>query len=612
MEKGLLEDLTLEMMEMNQTSLNIEKKISISNDYLSDVNANSWASFEQLHIIAGILSGNKLAALEKAKEDGAMQQRILDALNGINANTKEKKVAKELDTNVGGLGGLGALAFGFVRGYVEQFIKTAKAFYNLVKGVISGFKNAVIAAFDWITESKLGKFIKGKVDGFLIGISNQFDVMADSVKNLYKDSRLERVVLSVKDFFTGISDKFKDAKNVFMESNLVVAFREIWSDLKNAVLRPFRAMSDFVGEGALTKATDFLKDVYKKIIDPIFDVGARLDDMKGFFVSVKNTLSGWVTDIFAKVKGVLGGLGGADSILGKVGKFFGKLFAPIGFIMTLWDTVQGSIEGYEKGGVFGAVKGALSGLLNSLIGAPLNMLKDLVSWVAEKLGFSAFSATLDSFDFVSLIKNGIEGIFNWFSTLFSDPGTALSKLWNNLVGEGGLMDLLFKPIDMLINWVLEKFSFKAPEDKPFSVGNIMRGIWNGIIDGIADFVNGISWMPASAAEKIRSLKAGTATVDVISMATPTPKSVTPEKTANATGETLNTAAAASRDTAAVGEAARDVAMINQTKTTRSIGTGGSGGGNISTSSISNITVSTGSLPDRTDWSVMSGGFGVAV
>ena len=76
----------------------------------------------------------------------------------------------------------------------------------------------------------------------------------------------------------------------------------------------------------------------------------------------------------------------------------------------------------DKGdkGDTGAVKGALAGLLSSLIAEPLNMLKGLVSWIAEKLGFEKFAAALDGFDFVQLVKNGVSAIYDWFKLAFTD------------------------------------------------------------------------------------------------------------------------------------------------------------------------------------------------
>jgi len=590
-QKGLLEDLILEMMETNQNLVSVDSSMKMNSDYLNNINANSWASFEQLHTIASILSGNQLAALEKAKEDGAMQERMLKALDGISENTKEKKKAKDLDTSIGMggiLGGLAAFVGGFIKGYLVRFADVAKGFYNLAKATFGLLGKWLTKSFSWLGETNIGKAVKGKIASFVAGISMQFDLMMDTVKGYFKAASGEGSVLGrIKTFFTGIGEAF---------------FKTLdgWKD-------EFKIWKEFVGPMA-TKV--------KALLAPILDIGARMDDVKGAFTFIKDTVKGWITGVFDKIKNVLGILSGGDSILAKVGSFFGKFLAPVTFLMTLWDTVQGAWQGYQEGGLFGAVKGALTGFLGSLVGEPLNMLKSAVSWIAEKLGFTEVSKVLDSFDFMLLIKSSIAGIYDWIKLIFTDPGAALDTLWNNLVGEGGWMDMLFKPIDMLIDWVTKKLGWRDENAPEFSIGDILRNVWNTVIDWVASLVEQVPVVGGRGAEAIRSMKAGKATANIKEMATKkieskpedTAKEVTPEKTANTSGDTLKTNASEKANTTAVAEAARDTAIMS--------GVGSSGGGNSNTSisannSQSTINISSGMMPDRTDLSLMSGGFGIS-
>lgn len=584
---GQLDDLILEMMEVNQNQVAIDKKITMSNDYLNNINANSWATFEQLHTIAGILSGNNLAALEKAKEDGAMQERVLQTLQGIEGNTKEQKKAKELDMNLGFagiLGGLSAFVGGFIKGYIEQFKTVAKGFWNIAKESYGVLSKWLKAAFTWIGETDVAQVLKGKVASFFAGISMQFDLLMDSIKAYFKTAGEESGILGkIKGFFTGVG--------------------ESWTRTIDGWKDEFKIWKEFLGP-IVTKI--------KGLLDPLLDLGARMDDVKGFFTVIKDTVGGWVVNIFDKVKDVLGILGGGDSVLAKIGKFFGKFLAPVTFLLTLWDTVQGAIEGYESGGIVGAVKGALMGFLASIVGEPLNLIKSFASWIAEKLGFEGVAKALDGFDFVQLIKDMVNGTFDWFKTLFTDPTAALTDLWNALVGEGGLMDLLFKPFNKLIDWALKKFGFRAEDAPEFSMGGILRNIWNGIIDWIADAISEYSdW----AAGKIRALKAEKSGISDMGKKKPSteakiePNSKEPpkvEKVANQTGDTLKTAATEKADTKAVAEAARDSAVIS--------GVGGvtsnTGGNTVNTSaSTANYNISHGYQPDRSDASVAAIPFG---
>jgi len=578
-EKEYLQDLILEVMQTNETSARIEQSSVQMNGYLNDINANAYSSFEVLNDIATIMSGNNLAALEKSREDGKLQQRMIDALEDVRDNTKKDKGVKDLSGGgIAGLGGILAFVGGFIKGYLVQFTKVAKAFFEIVKATISTVWKGLKATFKWI-RTELGASRLGKAFASLLaGISMQIDLLKDSIKTYFKGqsgtlmTKVKAAWSAVKNFFTGIGPSFMKQLDG-------------WKD-------EFKIFKDFLGP-TVTKV--------KGLLAPLLDLGARVDDIKGVFSFIKDTIVGWVKGVFAKIKNVLGILGGGDSLLGRVGSIFGKFLAPVTFLLTLWDTVKGAYEGYQDGGIFGAIKGALTGFLGSLVGEPLNMLKSAVSWIAEKLGFGAVSEVLDSFDFMKFIKSGISGIFDWVTLIFTDPGAALSTLWNNLVGEGGLMDLLFKPIDMLIDWVREKFGFKAPGEDSFSIGNLVRGLWNGIIDGVASFVEGISWVPNSAADKIRELKAGTATANLSEMG-----AVDVEKAAegNASGDALNAATADKRNTETAGQMVQDTAVMSAGEAAMSGGGGGSSGPQSTTNTVMNI--SNGKLPDRTDWTVGSG------
>lgn len=580
-QKEYLQDLILEVMQTNETSARIEQSSLQMNSYLNDINANAFSSFEILNDIASIMTGNNLAALEKAREDGKLQQRMIDALEDVRDNTKKEKQTKDLNLGMGGifgiLAGLTAFLGGFIKGYIVQFKAVAVGFFKLFTGVLKMFGT-------WFSESALGK----KIAAVWASVMKSVDNVVDTVKAFFKSSGEGGILSKIKSMWTSV-------KNFFM----------IPIDNVRAEFKLFKdAFGPTIGK-------------IKALIAPILDIGARMDDVKGFFTVIKNTVTGWVTNVFDKVKNVLGILSGGDSALAKIGSFFGKFLAPVTFLFTLWDTVKGAMAGYEEGGIFGAIKGALTGFLGSLVGEPLNMLKSAVSWLAEKLGFSAVSEALDSFDFMAFIKNSISGIWDWVKLIFTNPGAALTTLWNNLVGEGGLMDLLFKPIDMLINWVMKKFDFKAPGDKDFSVGNLVRGLWNGIIEGVASFVEGISWIPNAAANKIRGLKAGEATFDVKTAATPQKvESLPSDKDAakveksndtNASGDTLNKATAAKRNTETAAQMVQDTAMMNAGEAGAA-----SGGGSRSAGPTNNtvMNISNGKLPDRTDWTV-GGGWGVA-
>ena len=578
-QKEYLQDLILEVMQTNETSARIEQSSLQMNGYLNDINANSFSSFEVLNDIATIMSGNNLAALEKAREDGKLQQRMIDALEDVRDNTEKRKETKDL--SLGGSGGIfgilaGLTAFlgGFISGYIKQFKAVAVGFFKLFTGVFKMFGT-------WFSETKLGK----KIAAVWASVMKSVDNIVDSVKTFFKSSGEGGILSKIKGMWTSV-------KNFFM----------IPIDNIRAEFRLFKdAFGPTIGK-------------LKALIAPIFDLGARFDDISGVFKVIKDTISGWIGGVFAKIKSALGILGGGSGMLGKVGAIFGRLFAPITFILTLWDTVKGAMQGYEDGGVMGAVKGALIGFLSSFVGEILDMLKGVISWVASALGFENVSAALDSFSFMELITNAVKGIWDWFVLLFTDPGAALSEMWNNLVGEGGLMDLLFAPIDALINWVTKALGFREEDAPDFKLGDVFRSIWNTIIDWVASIVEKIPVVGKKGAEYIQGLKAGTATVDVAAMGAKKAEDkvdieVQKAKESNVSGDALNNATSDKRNTETAAQMVQDTALMNAGEAATA---GAGGGGSASPQNTNNtvLNISNGKLPDRTDWTV-GGGWGVA-
>jgi hypothetical protein len=324
-----------------------------------------------------------------------------------------------------------------------------------------------------------------------------------------------------------------------------------------------------------------------------------------------------ISGAFAKIQSVLkmlGGIGGAGGLLGKVGKFLGKIFAPIAFILTLIETVKGAMAGYDEGGIVGAIKGAFIGFLSAFVGEILNMVKGAVSFIAGMLGFEKVSAALDSFDFMELIKNVITGVYDWFTMVFTNPGEALSSLWNNLVGKGGLMDLLFAPIDALVDWVTKALGFREEDAPKFNLGDVFRSIWNTIIDWVASIVETIPIVGGKGAGYIRELKAESATVDLGKMgaAKAEPKLVAEVQKAsegNDSGDSLNNSTAGKRNTETAAQMVQDTAMMNAGEAGAGGGRNSGGSGSMSTTNTV-MNISNGKLPDRTDWTV-GGGWGVA-
>ena len=173
-----------------------------------------------------------------------------------------------------------------------------------------------------------------------------------------------------------------------------------------------------------------------------------------------------------------------------IGKTLGKIFLPITVIMTLIDVVKGMFAGYEDDGWLGALEGGLTGLINSIIGMPLDLLKSAVAWMLGMFGFDNAAEALKSFSFTTLISDAIGAVFDfgkkafaWFGELFTDPVTALSNLWTGLVGEGGFIDLITKPFNMAVNWLLGLFGWSDPETE-FNLLSAVKNAFGMAVDWV--------------------------------------------------------------------------------------------------------------------------------
>jgi hypothetical protein len=210
----------------------------------------------------------------------------------------------------------------------------------------------------------------------------------------------------------------------------------------------------------------------------------------------------------------------------KAGGFFkmlGKLFLPLTIIIGIWDTIKGAMEGYSEESegtwvdkIVGAIGGGIKGLINSLVGIPLDFLKAALGWLLGKIGFTGAEEKLKDFSFAEEFGKIIDKLFgwikagiNWMVELFTDPVATLTTLWTGLVGEGGLLDILWAPIKGAIDWIkglfpsLETISEKFNAFASLGVGGAASWLWNLVkapIQGAVDWIKSIfpSWETVKA------------------------------------------------------------------------------------------------------------------
>ena len=424
-----LADLTDQMQEQNKSTKAIEQNTEDGFFSLEEIRSTGLDAFNiQSQIAFGInallefMKGNALAQLEKDRE-------LLNALR--NPSTEAPEHAQFTGDGGGGASAAGvalgaaALAIGVAAGALLAWGKTIKAYFKL------------------FTTADFRKSLGAVLDGWKTSIANLKSRMALKV------------------------------------TNIGVALATFFDDLKMK-LTPS-------AEGPLAKIGARIADFYKIISDSIFEswkgVGTKIGTI---FTRIRTIITEivmkpirLVRNFFTTIGTHVGKFG---SLIGKIAGIAGKVLAPLGIIMVAWDTIMGAIDGFNEGsgvveGLFLGLKGALNGFVTSLITVPMDLIKDMVSWVLKKFGFDEASESLDSFSFTDLFKSMTQGIYDF-----------LEGLVDSIVG------VFTKGIDIVSNFSMKDFFVdilrrilpKADPDKPWYKS--LSGITSKVIpEGIYNY-----------------------------------------------------------------------------------------------------------------------------
>lgn len=277
-------------------------------------------------------------------------------------------------------------------------------------------------------------------------------------------------------FLSGLADSFRKIFALTKFDKVIAGIGRIIDSITDFMRTRFTKLLDAVKTGPLGKLVDGVKTNFTEIFDFLKNstfgriLGAikniLLGPFEGLFLAegagnVFTRIKNAVLSPFQKVADTIKTIFSfADegsklmTILGRIGTVLGKLFFPFTVIMTIYDTVKEAISGFEEGGILGGLAGAITGLLNSIVGMPLDLLKSAVSFILGKLGFEQAEEALDSFSFQDIIRKVI-----------------------------------------------------------FSFVDFLKGVVNGIIEGVATLVENLPLVPDSVGDKIRSLKFDTSTSD---------------------------------------------------------------------------------------------------
>jgi len=421
-----LEDVTIQLKTINTNISGLKSETVDTNEYLlltADTITTKFdellKSFESLEYLIDFFEGKSLKELEERREENAKNDRLIAALENLGNDTLEEKENEKEGVGLGGLLTGLAITLGTIGSVISAQIKAIKLFTTQFTNLVKLFFKAVTPKF--ITEG---------------------------------------IAKATKNFSSSIVKQFKT-----LRTTLSTTIGNIGTAIKGTITSLF---------GSLAAQFNLLKTsiAQSKIFQGVKATVAAF--FKPFAVAFKTLKD--ITGIATKVGGVFSGLSGTlKAFAGVFSKTLGiasKLFLPLTIIITLWDTVKGTIEGFSEEGIIGGIKGAVTGLFNSLIFGPLDLIKSAVSWVLGFFGFEKAEKILDSFSFEDTFTTIIDALFS--------PVEFVKNLINTIVNnfkEGGIVEILQSvyelftsivsaPLELIknaVSWILGAFGFEEAE-----------------------------------------------------------------------------------------------------------------------------------------------------
>lgn len=441
----------------------LERIEVIQGEVLPAIDNNSIKMFSELKkhtkILESILSVFKADSSKNTTEDKQEAQRVVlqqaKAIDKIEENTRSTKPSgdkKDLDFFIkeAGIGmALGAVAGDMLHRGTEKPASTEerqeaqrivahqaetieKIEENTRPTKPSGDKKDS-------TDFKLGGIttaLAAAIGGIIAAFKAQIKTIQLFAKALLPESWLNALRKKTASFISGLSTQL-DLTKSFVAEKFNVA-RKFLSSVLDSVKAFFTSDGAFMS--TIRKIFDIAKNVFTTLAEPFVSLYKYIKKVASF------------TDTFSPITKAIGSVskwaGTFASTVSRVSKILGKIFLPLNIILTLWDTVKGTIEGFEKDGIVGAISGAIKGFVNSLIMAPLDMLKSAVSWIVGAFGFEKIEKFLDSFSFEGMFTKIVDAIFH--------PIDALGKLMDGL---GEAMDeYIVKPMKEAFKPITDFFS----------------------------------------------------------------------------------------------------------------------------------------------------------
>jgi hypothetical protein len=209
--------------------------------------------------------------------------------------------------------------------------------------------------------------------------------------------------------------------------------------------RFYRAIGLGVDGKPVVTTPKWLKETRKKWIAVRNWGGTVIDNviesMRSIFGRIKTWL-GFSEEAGAGAKAATKGPGFVARALARLGSALRKIPIIGQIVGAIMSVFQGLVAAFNTEGTFGdKAQAFFTTAIGDFFGAPLDLLKSLISWVMGKLNFKNVEKWLDSFSFkdqfiklLNTVWDMGEKTIEWFGTLFENPEQAIQDLWDGVLG----------------------------------------------------------------------------------------------------------------------------------------------------------------------------------
>ena len=381
-DNSLFQDLVLEMQMSNQSLTRIDKNTF----------ENGYATLEvvdRLDKLIEIMTGNKLQEEENRRE-------MLKAMSSKGGAPAAKEVKSKggkvgLGGIIGLIAGLGALALGFIAGFIAE---VGKLFNTLLGGLPMKFfakakvftSNFLKPAIEFVSKlgAKIAEFFKPAVT-FIKEIGAKLGKFFEPVTDFFKFFKGSGGGSKIVGFFMKAFSTIKTVTPVFFKLGKLLGKLALPVTVIMGVIDTLTAGFKAAEEGA--SAGDVIKESIIGLLNSI--IAAPLNILKDGvawilgafgFENAEEALDSFDFGDF------IGGF--IDTIVEKGQLFFENIFNSL---FTIWDDIK---KGFSEKGFIGGILEILRGALKIVIGTPLNIVKSFASGLISGVGklFSFFGA----------------------------------------------------------------------------------------------------------------------------------------------------------------------------------------------------------------------------